>query len=608
MSASTSSSTLLAFILSAVFAFKELLPPADWAEKYIKLTKKQSNYSGSYSLKRTPYFRAIYEAVANPKVRKIHLQKSAQIGASQMFSNIAFYYACNFALPIGIIFPSQEMAKSFAERNLHNQIEHLEPIQELLTGDIDDIRRSELVLKTTTLKILGGGSATKLSSNPLALVLIDECDKYLALETSGEADPVELAEARTLSYQDNPLSKILCASTPTVEGSSKIEKLFLEGDQNHFHIACPHCGHEQSLRFEQLQFGHCKEGEQWDLNRVEKETSYTCEKCSGKIEEKEKFGLLNKGRWIAANPKAPDDTKSFQISALYSLSISWGKIARLFLQTKGDRSRLQNFYNSVLGLPFAQQQASIEESDLDALVKASPKYSRGQVPLFNGRKPLALIAGADTQQHDIPFIVFAIYSENEAAVIDYGYAASFPDWNHQLNKLYEIGEEQTGLYMAIQDAAGNRTSEVYDNCIANPRIIPCYGRTEKHRLFTPIRKSTAPYKDWNLTFLNVNDKHFTDLLLMQVFKGKGEKLYLPEDVTQEFKKQLTAVSIVERKKKNGQTEFEYKSKRENHYFDALKYSYALRYALLPELLEPAEEEAEEPAQPVAQPAQFYGGW
>lgn len=567
-------------ILGKVFEPKALLPIDQWCEKHIRLSKKQSNNSGRYSLTRTPYFRGIYQALDNPKVRKVALKKGAQIGASQMASNVLLYFACNHAVPSAVILPSQELARSFAERNLIPTIETLEPIQALLTGNPDDIRKNELVFKTSVLKILGGGSATKLSSNPICLGIIDEANKFLSQEAKGESDPIELAEARLLSYQDSPLCKLFIGSTPTVEGTCKISALFDEGDQNYFHVPCPHCREFQRLVFDNVVFDHCKEGDDYNLARVEKETYYRCEKCGGRIEEEQKYDLVNGGVWVATNPTAPEDTKSFHISALYSLSLSWGKVARYFLKAKGDRSRLQNFLNSYLGETFELQAASVNESDLAPLIRDD--YETGQVPALDGRKPLCILAAADTQQTTLPYIIAAVYDDTTTAIIDFGYMTSFDDW---LKTILQRQFDGMPIWMALSDAGGQRTSEVYQASLdSGGRLIPCFGRTAAHGLVAPVNVAPLNFKGSKLPVVNINDKLFTELILFSVFKGIREKLWLPKNVTADFTKQLCAVSIIEKKKKDGTVKHEIKAKRNNHYFDALKYLYGLRQLLLPQIL------------------------
>jgi hypothetical protein len=319
------------------------------------------------------------------------------------------------------------------------------------------------------------------------------------------------------------------------------------------------------------------------------------------IRDQDKPDILNKGEWRAHNPNAPADLRSYQISSLYSLSLTFGAIARLFLAAKGDRSRLQNFHNSILGKAWTPTQATVSEQAIDKLIEKSPKYNKGEIP----GKVKALILGADTQQADIYYGILALLEDGGSALIDYGIVVSFEDLGKLLDAQFKIKGtgDYIGLYGGIIDAGGNRTSQVYDACLTlGGRLVPSFGRTEKHKLFTPIRASTIVYKGYNLPILNINDKIFTDLLLLNVFRSGSETLYLPQDSDQILKDQLTAVSIVEKKDAKGFLTYEYQSRRDNHLFDTLKLAYALRYYLLPQLNQvveetPREEEVKEEYQP-----------
>src|ERR1700677_2548368 len=109
--------TLLRSILKRTFKPKDNISPATWVEKNIRLSPKTSNISGRYSLLHTPYLKRIYEDFGNPRIRKIVLKKSAQVGATQLASNLLLYYVCNEVFPLLMILPSKELAQQFSERS-----------------------------------------------------------------------------------------------------------------------------------------------------------------------------------------------------------------------------------------------------------------------------------------------------------------------------------------------------------------------------------------------------------------------------------------------------------------------------------------------------------
>lgn len=603
-----SAEQFLGELLRDTFSRAVVLQPDKWAERFIRLTKRQSVNTGLYSLRRTPYFRRILQDLTSPRVRKIIIQKAAQVGASQLYACVLLWWIANKGgLPAAIVLPSAEIAQQFSERTLLPLLETTEPIKALLTGSADDIKRREFVFKNgCAAKIIGGGSATRLSSNPVCLMLIDEANKLK--DFAGEASALELAQARTLSFKSSREDKVFIGSTPTIEHSCAISSHFKEGSASKWHCPCPHCGHKQELVFIQLKFDHCEEGDTRNLDRVADETFYECANpdCKQPIREAQKADMLNAGEWVDENPLAPADMRSYHVSALMSLALSWGDVARAFLAAKTDRSRLQDFYNNFLGLPFQPIKATVKDTDIDALIQASPRYKRGQLP----SKARALVMACDTQQAEFYFLVLALLESGGSAVVDYGIAPTTEDLKQLAAQQFRQPgtEDHIGIHLCGIDAAGGRTPEVYNLALTTGgRFLPLYGRTAKHRLFAPTRAATINYKGYNVPILNVSDTHFSDLLLMSCLKFRSEPCYLPSDSDDMLRQQLSAVSIVEKKNAKGFIETDYEAKRANHLFDCLKYAFALRYTLLP-LLDKAQEEPEEVEEEPEQEHFPESGW
>jgi phage terminase large subunit GpA-like protein len=587
-------------LLSIYFKRAERLLPSEWVQKYIRLSHRQSRHKGLYNLNRTPYFREIYDVLIDTKIRSVVFMKSAQVGYSQFVSNMCFYYICNYTNPIAIIFPSQALAQQWGEKNLHGGIDTCEPLQDFITGDIDDLKRTDLTFKSANLKVIGGGSATKLSSNNICYLFLDEVDKYKDFLT--EASVVELAIDRTITYQENGDAKVVMGSTPSMAGDSEIEKHYKEGSQSKFHVPCPHCQHEQELVFskETIKFDNCKTDSGWDLHKVEKETYYECSSCHKPIREAQKAAMINKGRWVETNLSAPPDCKSYHISALYSLSLTWGSIARDFLMSKSDRGRLQNFYNSKLGLPWKAESATVSDEEIQQIIKISPEYKRGEIP----SKAKGMLLGVDVQHKELYFLAAAVLEDGHTAVVDWGQCAGFEDLAIVAQRSYKTKGtgEAVEFYAGFIDAAGGRTNDVYRFCKeSNGFMIPTFGKTAAHQMFSPIRRNDIPFEGGHLTLITVNDRTFsTNLLLNHLNPKNAQHIYLPTDTDEILSDQLTAVSIVEKKDAKGFVVHELLSKRNNHLFDCLKLCNALHYCVRGELeaevetqLEPVAEEVDE---------------
>ena len=110
------------------------------------------------------------------------------------------------------------------------------------------------------LMAVGPRVGAKLRSFAVRYLLGDEVDAWPAEiggadkgKTASEGDVLALAERRTVSFQRT--RKVLLGSTPLIKQTSRIERLFLEGDQRYYHVPCPKCGCMQPLRWRDAE-GH----------------------------------------------------------------------------------------------------------------------------------------------------------------------------------------------------------------------------------------------------------------------------------------------------------------------------------------------------------------
>lgn len=562
-------------------AFKLAFKPADkstpseWVQKHIRLsTKTSANKAGRYSLSHTPYLKQIYDDIANTRVRKIVLKKSAQIGATQFANNVILYYVCNQVFPVLMIMPKKETAQQFCERSLTPTILSCDAVKPYLSGNPDDLKKTDYLFNSCIVRVIGGGSVASLASNPACLCIIDESDKGTDYANQGEAPALELAEDRTISFPND--KKIIVMSTPTTETTSVVHSQYLLGSQSKYYVACPHCKGEQVLHFDRDRIkwpDDCKnEQGEYDLDRIEREAYYDCEHCHAHLTETDKIGMVRGGRWKDTNPKPfPAEVRSYHISALYSFNITWGGMAKLFLLSKDDNGKLRNFYNSYLGECFEERAATIRKDDIDELVKISPDYKRGTLP----GKPLAVIMAADTQGDCFWYGIEAVYPGGVSAVIDWGQAATFQDLEEVSLRRYPIAGtgEEVGIYKALIDSGGNRTSQVYDFSLKSRyRFIPVVGRTSKQGLFDAYRETTVAHKQYNVPLLILDDKRYKDILYISVIKDKLHTLHFPQDVDDELKIQLTSERLVNKPdNRNRLVAMWVSSNRRNHLGDCFKY-------------------------------------
>ncbi|TMV40650.1 phage terminase large subunit family protein, partial [Thioclava sp. BHET1] len=159
--------------------------------------------------------------------------------------------------------------------------------------------------------------------------------------------------------------RIVLGSTPTVKGVSRIEKKWEQSDKRFYFVRCPHCGVEQKL-----EWGGKDEpfGIKWDKDEQGQplpETAYYLCTSGCVIEEHDKPGMVEEGRWIATAPFK--GIAGFHIWAGYSLfpNAAWSKLVAEWLRVKSDPLSRQTFINLVLGLPYEDRgEGALDETRL----------------------------------------------------------------------------------------------------------------------------------------------------------------------------------------------------------------------------------------------------
>jgi len=561
-------------VIKKTFEKKEGLTPSQWAEKYIKLSSVSAKIAGRYDLDVTPYWRFVYDCYADPKIRKIAIQKSSGIGATVMMANLIAERIVNGNAPVGYIGQSAQKAQEFSEREMFPRMETCKPLNELLPLDKDKIKKKEIQFNNGVwLYIKSAGSARGMAGTPICYVFGDEVDKYEDLSSEGESHPVFLLENRTFGYGDD--YKILLGSTPTTKHDSIIHKEFLKGTQHRYFVACPKCKHKQTLRFEQLKWDKftsgTEENRQYDFEGMKRGTTYECENCNYRISEKEKHKLLDEGEWIIGNTKAPKDFYSFHISAMYSKIRTWGDIAKKFIMSGcgKDVAEYQDLRNNWLGEVWEERAATIHEDDIDKLCDVFP-YNRvepnGELPV----KPAAILMAADTQGSSFWYTIAEIGVDKNVYLLDWGECSTFDDLEILRSRTYTYQGDETEVAQCLMDSGGDKTDDVYDFCAASEdRFYPAMGRANtqmfgSHYICSPkIANNGLPYK-----LYMVNDHTNKNKVLITGLKYKYV-LRLPQECKTNaiFKRHLMS----HRKVIKGKKDVWEALHLEDHLLDCLKY-------------------------------------
>ncbi len=432
----------------------------EWADEYMVIPKKAGAAEpGPYRTARTPYAREVMRCLS-----PLHpCRRVIVMGASQMLkTQVALNFICAsiHQAPANILalFPTEKLVKRVSHR-VDESIKAIPEVNRRVAPPRSRDSRNTIDTKEFdggTLHMATSRSASNLSEISCRYVYGDEVDRW-EIDVGGEGDPVELAEARTSTFGYN--AKIYFSSSPTIEGLSIIEKLYLQSDRRRYHVPCPHCGHRQTLDWERIK---------WD--EAATAAWYVCESCGAMIEEHHKTAMLAEGEWRSdAAGKLDGSTVGFQISQLYSPLgwTSWIDLVKKYLKAKaalekGDKGPMQVFYNTRLARCFDSADERIDAAELK---KRAEDYPLRTVP----RNALVLTAAVDVQGNRLEVIVMGWGEGLERWVVDYAVLNGSPAEEEVWNELDKILQtpllNNFGRPMAIGacgiDSGGHATQDVY---------------------------------------------------------------------------------------------------------------------------------------------------
>ncbi len=208
--------------------------PMDWAREN-RVLPKGSSEQGRFRPERIPYFIPVAEAFINPKFKRIVIACGVQMAKTEFCIVCMGYVLDDAPVPILYVLPTQRLVETISPRV--SEMLHSTPqlLDKLARGKRDKI--SEKYVGGVRLGFAWASSKNELSSHPAGVVFIDERDRMVN-DVQGEGDPVQICEGRTATYPD---AKIVIISTPTIEGSSQIARLWEEGTQSRWNIPCPKC-------------------------------------------------------------------------------------------------------------------------------------------------------------------------------------------------------------------------------------------------------------------------------------------------------------------------------------------------------------------------------
>ena len=553
------------------------LTVSGWADAHRWLSSRASAEPGRYRTARTPYLRAIMDALSpGHPAQRISFMKAAQVGATEAGNNWIGFVIHHAPGPMLAVLPTVEMAKRTSRGRIDPLIADSAALKERVRPARSRDAGNSMLSKEFPggiLVLTGANSATGLRSMPARYIFLDEVDAYPA-SADEEGDPVTLAEARTTTFAHR--RKVFMVSTPTIRGLSRIEREFEASDQRRYFVPCPHCGHMQWLQFERLR---------WEKGQPETAV-YHCAGCETPIAEHHKTAMLEAGEWRATTVPADPKAIGFHLSALYSPIgwKSWAQIARDWLAAQGSDEMLRAARNTLLGETWVE---SGEAPDWQRLADRRETYP-AQIP----EQGLFLTAGADVQKDRIEVDVWAWGRGLESWLVDHIVIPGGPDdpacwetltallgrtWTHEkgavmtLAKLaIDTGYESAAVHawarqQGTAQVAPVKGLEGFNR--ASPVTGPTYvdatvGGKRLRRGARLWSVATSTFKAETYRFLRQDRPTVEDIAAGASFPAGT--VHLPSWADTEWLKQLTAEQLITVKSRRGFSKLEWQKLRERN--------------------------------------------
>ena len=367
-----------------IYTPKPILTISQWANKHAFLSPETSAQVGKFTSFR--YQDGIMDAVGDPAVKQVTVQKSARIGYTRSIDNVIGFFIAQDPSPILVVQPRIEDSEDFSRTEIGPMLRDT-PALSAIAGNIKLKDAEQRIAKRifrngASVSFVGANSPAGFRRITARVILFDEIDAYPVEGAGLEGDQITLGITRGQTFWNR---RIAVGSTPTIKGISRIEKMFAESDQRYFLVPCPHCGHRQKLIWANLKWDRSEDG-----GHLPATAYYVCGANGCIVTEDRKPWMIANGEWVAEMPFTGH--AGFFLNALYSLfpNASWPNLAKEWLRVYKDPVLHRTFINTVLAETWEDLTEKVEGHSLVARCEA---YGPDSLPI----EVRFLTAGVDTQ-------------------------------------------------------------------------------------------------------------------------------------------------------------------------------------------------------------------
>jgi phage terminase large subunit GpA-like protein len=412
--------------------------PSDFVERVRYLTGDLTPFPGKFSFERFPYFKKIVDCFSPfDPTQEVVLMKGNQMGATTaVLETILLYNIMSDPKAQMYVTADAGLMRTSVQVRVEKMIDNA-GARDLIFSQSRKKKGSKNTGDTAIAKeypggylhCFGGRSPARFRGLSYPVALADEVDAFPD-SIPKEGTVVDLVRNRTNAYTGSK-RKILWTSTPLVKQTSKIEKLYLVGDQEKFYVPCKHCGTMQELVWHGKTESGYIYGIVWEnderFNPRRETVAYKCRnpECGGLMKNYDKAVMIPRGEWRSTSEPLSPFTKSFHITPLYNppgmftwedMVRQWAECWNIEKNRLRDKEKYRIFRNTKQGLSFEDSGTQMRFERVIQYRRAG--FIQGKVPndisFRDTGTPILFVAASVDVQNDCLYVDIKGYSDGGA--------------------------------------------------------------------------------------------------------------------------------------------------------------------------------------------------
>lgn len=368
----------------------ERLSVSEASVKY-RYVNNPGSYVGKWQNKTAPYLVEVMDSFSSPNYYGLVFAAPAQCGKTDALCiNTIVHSVMVDGLDLTLYSPTNTDARDFSVRRIDRLNRHSEKIGERLLKGSNSDNKFDKTYSNGVLLTLGWPTAGQFAGRPIPRVVLTDYDR-MPEDVDGEGSPYDLAAKRTTTFGSFAMAAAESSPSRAVTNprwvrtsphmappTTGILALYNRGDRRQWYWPCPHCEDYFVGSFQQIK---------WDssLDTFADQAStahMVCPCCQEKIGWDDRFGMLQKGTWLADGQSIERGGRvygrpmrtgiaSFWLNGVAAAFMTWERLVVNYLNAENEykntnsEEALKKFYNTDLAQPYyPKAQESIRQPEI----------------------------------------------------------------------------------------------------------------------------------------------------------------------------------------------------------------------------------------------------